>query len=135
MQTSTPKSWPGGVATITLFVDDLDIAKQFYTNVFAIPVVYEDAACTVFKFENTLINLLKTSEAGELLEPAPIASREAGSRLLFTINVPDVDAIHADLVASGVTFLNGPINRPWGIRTISFFDPNGFLWEIASPIS
>ena len=130
---NTAKSWPGGVATITLFVDDLDSAKQFYANVFAIPVVYQDDACTVFKFENTLINLLKTSAAGELLEPASLATRQAGSRLLFTINVQDVDAVHADLVASGVTLLNGPINRPWGIRTISFFDPSGFLWEIASP--
>jgi len=30
-----------------------------------------------------------------------------------------------------VTPLNGPIDRPWGIRTASFRDPGGHIWEIA----
>jgi hypothetical protein len=27
--------------------------------------------------------------------------------------------------------LNGPIDRPWGIRTASFRAPGGHIWEIA----
>ncbi|MFH9400536.1 hypothetical protein ACH4JS_12170 [Streptomyces sp. NPDC017638] len=26
---------------------------------------------------------------------------------------------------------NGPMDRPWGIRTASFEDPGGHIWEIA----
>ena len=33
--------------------------------------------------------------------------------------------------SSGVTLLNGPMDRPWGIRTASFSDPGGHIWEIA----
>jgi uncharacterized glyoxalase superfamily protein PhnB len=94
-------------------------------------VVFEDENSCVFKFGSTLVNLLKTSEAGELIEPARVAGREAGSRFVFTVNVDDVDAMCAQLTARGVTLLNGPMNRPWGIRTASFVDPGGHIWEIA----
>lgn len=125
------ESWPSGVGAITLFVDDLDAAKRFYGEVFGLPVKFEDDASAVFDFGNTLINLLKTTEAHELIEPAAVASREAGSRLQFTIEVDDVDAMCAELAARGVQLLNGPMDRPWGIRTASFSDPGGHIWEIA----
>ena len=32
----------------------------------------------------------------------------------------------------GATLLNGPIDRPWGIRTAAFRDPAGHVWELAS---
>jgi uncharacterized glyoxalase superfamily protein PhnB len=37
----------------------------------------------------------------------------------------------AELASRGVTLLNGPIDRPWGIRTACFQDPAGHIWEIA----
>ncbi|HET7375689.1 MAG TPA: VOC family protein, partial [Anaerolineae bacterium] len=45
--------------------------------------------------------------------------------------VDDVDAMCDKLIARGVKLLNGPMNRPWGIRTTSFMDPSGTIWEIA----
>jgi lactoylglutathione lyase len=37
----------------------------------------------------------------------------------------------AVLKSRGVALLNGPIDRPWGMRTASFRDPDGYIWEIA----
>jgi catechol 2,3-dioxygenase-like lactoylglutathione lyase family enzyme len=124
-------SWPGGIAAITLFVEDLDAAKRFYREVFGLPVKFEDGDSAVFDFGNTVINLLKTAAAPELIAPAAVAGREAGSRLQLTIEVDDVDAACADLAARGVELLNGPVDRPWGVRTASFTDPGGHIWEIA----
>jgi predicted enzyme related to lactoylglutathione lyase len=123
--------WPKGISAITLFVEDLESAKQFYGEVFGLPVVFEDNNSTVFKFGNTLVNLLKITEAKGLVEPAKVASHEAGSRFVFTITVDDVDTMCAELIARGVKLLNGPMDRPWGIRTASFVDPGGYIWEIA----
>ena len=53
--------WPTGIFAITLFVEDLQAAKQFYLRVFGLPVDYEDDNSAVFKFGDTLINLLKTT--------------------------------------------------------------------------
>ena len=50
----------------------------------------------------------------------------------FTLGVADVDSACERLRARGVSLLNGPIDRPWGIRTASFRDPGGHIWEIAS---
>ncbi len=124
-------SWPGGIGAITLFVEDLETAKQFYQEVFGLPVTFEDDASAVFKFGDTLVNLLKTTAAQELIEPAAVASREAGARLQFTLEVEDVDAMCAELATRGVKLLNGPMDRPWEIRTASFKDPGGHIWEIA----
>ena len=60
-----------------------------------------------------------------------MAPRGVGSRFQLTINVDDVDAICAELARRGVELLNGPLDRPWGVRTASFVDPGGHIWEIA----
>ena len=124
-------AWPKSIGAITLFVEDLEAARQFYREVFGLPVMFEDADSTVFDFGNTIINLLRTTAAHELIEPAAVASTEAGSRLQLTLQVDDVDAMCAELAAVGVKLLNGPMDRPWGIRTASFRDPAGHIWEIA----
>jgi len=124
-------NWATSISAITLFVEDVGTAKEFYLRVFGLPVVFEDPASVVFRFGATLINLLKITEADELIAPAKVASREAGSRMVFTITVDDVDALCAELTARGVVLLNGPLDRPWGIRTASFSDPGGHIWEIA----
>lgn len=124
-------AWPKSIYAITLFTDDLETTKQFYRTAFGLPVEFEDDNSCVFKFGNTLINLLKSTAADELIKPARIASREAGSRFVFTIGVDDVDAMCAELTTRGVELLNGPMDRPWGIRTASFMDPGGHIWEIA----
>ena len=125
-------SWPRLIDAITLFEEDLEAAKQFYQDAFGLPVIFEDDNSAVFKFGRTLINLLRVSEAPELIAPATVAPPEAGSRYQFTIGVDDVDAMCAELEKRGVKLLNGPMDRPWGIRTASFADPGGHIWEIAT---
>ncbi len=127
----TARAWPGTIFAVTLFVEDLEAAKRFYRAAFGLPVVYEDSASAVFTFERTMINLLKIESADELIAPATVAPRAAGSRMVFTLQVDDVDATCVELTARGVTLLNGPMDRPWGIRTASFADPAGHIWEIA----
>jgi lactoylglutathione lyase len=124
-------SWPKGISAITLFVEDLEAAKRFYQEVFRLPITYEDDASAVFDFGNTIINLLTTTAAHELIAPDEVAARGAGSRLQLTITVDDVDAMCSELAKRGVELLNGPMDRPWGIRTASFRDPGGHIWEIA----
>ena len=124
--------WTGGIAAITLFVEDLAETKRFYAEVFELPVVFEDADSAVFRFGDTLVNLLTASAAPELIAPAAVASPEGGSRFQFTLQVDDVDARCAALQAKGVKLLNGPMDRPWGPRTASFRDPAGHIWEIAT---
>lgn len=122
------------VGAITLFVEDTLRSKAFYARAFAVPVAFEDANSVAFNFENMIVNLLKRPEAYELVAPATVASADAGSSFQLTIFVDDANATIAELAARGVTLLNGPIDRVWGMRTATFADPDGHVWEIAQPI-
>lgn len=123
---------PAGLPAVTLFVEDLDAAKDFYRRAFDAPVHFEDADSAVFRFGPTLINLLRTEAAGELVGPAPVADPAAGVRVQLTVHVDDVDVACRQLQERGIELLNGPMDRPWGPRTASFRDPGGHVWEIAS---
>src|SRR3954451_12217923 len=123
--------WVKGIDAITLFVEDLAAAKAFYLEVFGLPVQFEDPNSAVFMFGPTAINLLDAREAPELIAPAAVAAADAGSRAVFTLAVDDVDAMCETLRGRGVELVNGPMDRPWGIRTASFRDPAGHIWEIA----
>ena len=128
-------SWSSkSVDFITLFTEDLGRSKSFYQDVFGLRLIFEDENSAVFRFANTGINLLRVPAAQALIRPGVVASRDTGSRLVFTIGVEDVDAVCADLTGHGVVLLNGPVDRPWGVRTASFTDPAGHIWEIAQDL-
>lgn len=124
---------PGrGIGAITLFVDDLAAAKDFYSRVFGLPVAVEEDDAAVFNFGNTLINLLQIESAPELVGSVGVANSNAGARHQLTIEVDDVDAACSELASRGVEFLIPPTDRPRGARTASFTDPPGHIWEIAT---
>jgi catechol 2,3-dioxygenase-like lactoylglutathione lyase family enzyme len=128
-------SWASRVAAITLFVEDVATAKQFYEKVFGLPVVFEDAESVAFNFGNMIVNLLKTEAASELIAPAAVGGPETLSRFQLTIDIEDVDRVCAELSTRDVEILNGPLDRPWGVRTATFRDPGGHVWEIAQAIA
>ena len=126
------EAWAPRINAITLFVEDLQKSKDFYGRVFGLTVHFEDDNSAVFKFGDTLVNLLKSPAAVELIAPAVVGGPDAGARFQFTVGVDDVDAMCDQLTARGVELLNGPTDRPWGPRTASFKDPGGHIWEIAT---
>ncbi len=124
----------GSISAISLFVEDVAEARQFYQDVFGVPVVFEDEVSAALKFDNVIINLLKETEASGLVGPGPVGGRDAGARFQLSIWVEDVDAVCAHLRERGVTLLLGPVDRPWGMRVATFTDPAGHSWEVAQPL-
>jgi catechol 2,3-dioxygenase-like lactoylglutathione lyase family enzyme len=122
------------VGAITLFIEDRQRAKSFYEQAFDVEPVYEDENAVAFQFENMVVNLLVTREAHGLIGPAVVAERETGARFQLTIWVDDTNAVCEELARRGVELLNGPIDRPWGLRTAAFADPDGHIWEVAGKI-
>jgi lactoylglutathione lyase len=123
------------VGAITLFIEDRDRSKKFYQDVFALAPIFEDEDSVAFKFDNIVINLLEASEAHSLIDPATVAPQTAGARFQLTAEVDDMDIECAQLALLGVPLLNGPMDRPWGMRTASFTDPDGHIWEIAHELT
>ena len=119
------------VSAISLFVEDVQAAKSFYEAVFGVEVVFEDESSACVKFDQLFVNLLVNSSAAQQVEPAPVAAPDSGSRFQLSIWVEDVDAVCADLQKRGVTLLSGPVDKEWGMRVVTFTDPDGHNWEVA----
>ncbi|MEO7118119.1 MAG: VOC family protein, partial [Candidatus Limnocylindrales bacterium] len=109
-------------------------SREFYERVFGLAPIYQDDDAATFKFDNSLVNVLKRSAAVELIEPAPVAPGGPGTAFQITIWVDDADATCASLAEKGVALINGPLDRPWGVRTACFADPDGHNWEIAQQL-
>jgi lactoylglutathione lyase len=117
---------------VTLFVEDLEATERFYHEVFGMPLVHKDAESVAYHFPNMVVNLLLTSAAPQLIEPAAVGPAGTPARMMLTLEVDDVDAFAGHLRAIGVRILNGPLDRPWGPRTVTIADPSGHCWEISN---
>ena len=129
---ATTSSWATNLFAVTIFAEDLTAMREFYDRAFGLPLEYEDENSAIYRFGETMINILHAAEASTLIEPAKVDGPNGSARSMFTINVQDVDAICEQLIRNGVKILNGPVDRPWGPRTAAFADPAGHVWEIAS---
>jgi catechol 2,3-dioxygenase-like lactoylglutathione lyase family enzyme len=128
----TPEPWAKRLFAVTLFTDDLAESTRFYRDVLEMPVANEDATSCAFVFPGVIINLVTLAATHELIEPASVGGRGTPARMMLTLEVGDVDAVHERLSGRGVPFLNGPMDRPWGPRTATFADPSGHCWELSS---
>ncbi len=117
---------------LTLLVDDISESKDFYAEKLGLQKLFEDDVSAVYKCGQTVINLLQGDQSSELLEPAKLAPASAGVRAVYTLRCAEIDQATDELIAAGVQILNGPIDRPWGVRTVSFQDPSGHTWELAN---
>lgn len=122
------------IAAISLFTEDLEASKEFYTKVFGAAVLGGDEEACAVQFNNVILNLLKSSAAGDLVGEGNVAKPTAGKRTQMSIWVKDLDAEMARLKERGVVFLSGPEVKPWGLRIVTFDDPAGHNWEVAQQV-
>jgi hypothetical protein len=132
------------IDVITLAVSDLDRALAFYRDglglespgVVGTEFVGDDAtpsgAVAMFELEGGLT--LALYPRTELAKDAnlPVGEPASGE---FSIghavaSKAAVDALLAKAEAAGATLTDEPHERPWGIYSGYFRDPDGHLWEI-----
>lgn len=124
--------WKRQIGAISLFVPDLGEAQKFYTDLFGLDVQPLDDDAAMLRLEDTFLFLRRSSAAAQ---PLPDVIEEAGKGAgQFAVIVDDVDAVCAEIAGRGVRPLNGPADRDWGMRTATFADPGGNIWEVAQPL-
>jgi catechol 2,3-dioxygenase-like lactoylglutathione lyase family enzyme len=124
--------WKRQIGAMTLFVPDLAEAQKFYTDAFGLDVRLLDDDSAMLRFEDTFVFLRRVAAAAA---PLPEAVEEAANGAgQLAIIVDDVDGVCADITSRGIQLLTGPADRDWGMRTATFADPGGYIWEIAQEI-
>jgi uncharacterized protein len=132
------------VHVITLAVDDLQRALTFYRDGLGLPtkgVVGDEydgsdteaaGAVVMIHLDGGLI--LALYPRGELAKDAriPPTAPESGAFSIGHIvgERSEVDALLAQAQAAGATLTDEAHERPWGIYSGYFRDPDGHLWEI-----
>jgi catechol 2,3-dioxygenase-like lactoylglutathione lyase family enzyme len=123
--------WKKRIGAITLYVPDLEAARTFYADAFGVTAEPLDADTVMLRFEGVFVFLHRAAAAS----PRPEVLREAGKGAgQFAIIVADVDEVCAELAGRGVPLITGPADRAWGMRTATFADPGGHIWEIAQEL-
>jgi catechol 2,3-dioxygenase-like lactoylglutathione lyase family enzyme len=132
------------IDVITLAVDDLDRALAFYRDglgltsqgIIATEYAGDDhtpaGAIALFELQDGL--LLAVYPRSELAKdanvpPGPARPGEFSLGHLVSTRA-EVDALLARAKAAGAAVTEEPYDRPWGIYSGYFRDPDGHLWEI-----
>jgi len=132
------------IDVITLAVDDLDRSLAFYrdglgletTGVVATELVDDETgaagAIAIFRLEGGLV--LALYPRSELAKDAdiPFGPPKTGEFSIGQVaeSRAEVDALLAQAEQAGATLTGRPHERPWGIYSGYFRDPDGHLWEI-----
>jgi lactoylglutathione lyase len=115
---------------VIVYVSDLAASVAFYRDVAGLEHRFTDAGYAEFGTGATRFALYERRRAewltGQAVRPGPAAE--------IVLVVEDVDAVAAALRARGVALLGGPVDRPWGHRTVHVADPDGFVVEFAQEI-
>ena len=125
--------WKREIGAMTLYVPDLGEARKFYADAFGLDAQPMDDDTAMLRFESIFVFLHRSSAAAQPLpEVLDQAGKGAGQ---FAIIVDDVDAVCAEITGRGVQLITGPADRDWGMRTATFADPGGNIWEIAQQVA
>ena len=102
--TTNTAGWPTTIAVITLVTDDLQGTVRFYRDVFKMEPVHGDDDSTVFRFGETLINLLRTEAAPEAASAGyqPLADAFQASVAAYVAAVRAGDAAGVQTAISGL---------------------------------
>jgi catechol 2,3-dioxygenase-like lactoylglutathione lyase family enzyme len=132
------------IDVITLAVADLDRALAFYRDglglespgVTGTEFVGDDVtpagAIAMFQLHGPLIMALYPRSELALDAGVPVGGPRTGEFSIghFVSSRTEVDTLLAQAAAAGATVADQPHERPWGIYSGYFRDPDGHLWEI-----
>lgn len=116
---------------VILFVDDLQTSVAFYRDVVGLAFKFLEHGYAEFATEGAKFGLYERARLPELIGGEPLGRGPSGEVVFM---VDDVDAEAERIGPEGVRVLAGPLDRPWGHRTLHIADPDGHVVELAQEI-
>jgi lactoylglutathione lyase len=121
-----------GLSSVLLNVSSLEDSRRFYGEILGLAFVDEaDEHVLVYEAGATFVVLHVHSELAEQGRPPGV---EDPGAVLLTFSVDDVDAAIDELRSAGATVTQEPTDQPWGERSASVLDPDGYTVLLARPL-
>lgn len=122
-------NWAKQIGALNLMVDDLGAMKRFYRDVLGLEPLDEEEDTAIYQLGGLYLALrYDRAHQASPTDAAALARLGVGQ---FALPVENVDEVAADLEKRGVTLRSGPADLAWGIRTATFADPAGYIWEVS----
>lgn len=118
---------------IGIAVTDLDRTADFYRTI-GFGVTVRDGQSATAEAGSARLFIFRARSAG-VFPKRPLGMDDSDPGIdHISFAVPDVDQVAATLGAAGVEIESGPIDQPWGRRTITVLDPDGIRLWFLGPI-
>jgi catechol 2,3-dioxygenase-like lactoylglutathione lyase family enzyme len=111
-----------------LVTDDLETAREFYKGFLGFDVAMDEPGFTMFASPSN-----RTAQITVADKAKPGIDRGI-SEAHLSIEVQDVDALHAEAVSRGLEIVYPLTDEPWGIRRFFVRDPDGRVINVAMHI-
>ena len=120
------------ITIITLGVEDLQRAIDFYQNGLGLPRKDESEGIAFFDMTGTILALYPREELAEDITIPSDGSGFQGFTLAHNVGSPEeVDSTLAEAVTAGAELVKPGQKVFWGGYSGYFKDPDGFYWEVA----
>ena len=121
-------------ARFELFVREMGVAVAFYTEVMGFDLLREEPGYSSLRRGEVILGLGPISklptEGGYFTRG--IAEHRRGLGVEIVLEVDDLDAYHARILASEYEIFEPLRERPWGLRDFRVVDPDGYYLRITS---
>ncbi len=108
-----------------LVTDDLGTARTFYEEFLGFDVAMDEPGFTMFASPSNRTAQITVADRAQ-----PGLDRGI-SEAQISIEVEDVDALHAEAVSRGLEIVYPLTDEPWGIRRFFVRDPDGRVINVA----
>ncbi len=122
------------ITIVTLGVEDLQRAIEFYRNGLGFPLMDEGDTDSIafFKLEGIILGLYPRDKLAEDITISSEGSGFQGFTLAHNVGSPEeVDNTLAEAVSAGAELVKPGQKVFWGGYSGYFQDPDGFYWEVA----
>lgn len=121
---------------LELFVGDMDAAIAFYSEVLGFELDRRESGYASLRRGAVILGLGPVSklpvEGGYFTRD--VAGLRRGLGVEIVLEVDDLDAYHARVLASGHPIFEPLRERPWGLRDFRVVDPDGYYLRITSRV-
>lgn len=121
-----------GLESILLNVSDLERSRHFYGDLLGLQQVDGPPDDHVLVFVAGSVALVLHGH-GEFRDAKVAGPEDAGAILLF-LGTDDVDGAVNELRSRGITIAAEPADQPWGERTATVLDPDGYSIFLSFPL-
>lgn len=117
---------------ITLGVDNLEMMKKFYHEIFGWEYLKDDQGIVFFQLNGLILGLFPISDLAEEIGVDENRNGFSGFSLSINFNSKlEVDMVYSDLLNKGARGIKAPNDIFWGGYNAYIADPENNYWELA----